>query len=216
MIKLIVFDLDGVLVDSVGIHIKTLNEAIMEIAGSEYVPTNEENEFHYNGLKTSDKLKLLIKEKGLPSTYHDEIWNKKQSLTLSQLLRIQKNVIHCNMFEDLKKTGYKIACCSNSIKQSVLIILSNLGILQYFDLILSNEDVKNAKPHPEIYWSAMSFFNVLPEETIIFEDSPQGILSAKRSGSNVVEINSPNEITFEKIIQSIKNIDEKNNSAQSV
>lgn len=206
MIKLIVFDLDGVLVDSVHIHRNTLNESIKEIAGPQYIPTDEEEELHYNGLKTHDKLHLLIKDKGLPSEYYTEIWNKKQSLTLSELSKIEKNVIHSNMFEDLKKLNYKIACCSNSIKQSVLITLSNLGLLQYFDLILSNEDVKNSKPHPEIYWSAMSFFGVLPEETLIVEDSPKGILSAQRSGAFVIKVELPNEITFNKIIESIKNI----------
>jgi HAD superfamily hydrolase (TIGR01509 family) len=212
MIKLIVFDLDGVLVDSVHIHKNTLNEAIKEIAGSEFIPTDEEEELYYNGLKTHDKLHLLIKDKGLPSKYFTEIWNKKQSLTLSELLKIKKNVVHCNMFEDLKNLEYKIACCSNSIKQSVLITLSNLGLLQYFDLILSNEDVKHSKPHPEIYWSAMSFFGVLPEETIIVEDSPNGLLSAERSGANVIKVKSPNDITSNKIIESIGILNEKNYS----
>lgn len=206
MIKLIVFDLDGVLVDSVHIHKNTLNESIKEIAGSEYVPTEEEDELYYNGLKTHDKIHLLIKDKGLPSKYYNEIWDKKQSLTLSELSKIKKNIIHCNMFDDLKKLDYKIACCSNSIKRSVLITLSNLGILQYFDLILSNEDVKHSKPHPEIYWSAMSFFGVLPEETLIVEDSPKGLLSAKRSGAVVIKVDSPNDITFNKIIETIENI----------
>lgn len=206
MIKLIVFDLDGVLVDSVHIHKNTLNESIKEIAGSEYVPTEEEDELYYNGLKTHDKIQLLIKDKGLPSKHYNEIWDRKQSLTLSELSKIERNIIHCNMFDDLKKLDYKIACCSNSIKRSVLITLSNLGILQYFDLILSNEDVKHSKPHPEIYWSAMSFFGVLPEETLIVEDSPKGLLSAKRSGAVVIKVDSPNDITFNKIIETIEDI----------
>ena len=213
MIKLIVFDLDGVLIDSVNIHINSFNESVKIIAGEEFIPTNEENEKYYNGLKTSDKLNLLTKYKNLPIKYHKEIWDKKQSITINELLKINKNVIHCNMLNDLKNLDFKIACCSNSIKRSVLIILSNLGILPYFDLILSNEDVTNAKPHPEIYWKAMSHFNVLPEQTLILEDSPNGLVSAQKSGSNIFVVNDVSDVTFNNIIEKIKHINDKNYSS---
>ena len=67
------------------------------------------------------------------------------------------------------------------------------------DLILSNEDVKNAKPHPEIYWKAMSIMDVLPEQTLIVEDSPTGLLAANRSGANILRVDNPNDLTEEKI-----------------
>ena len=213
MIKLIAFDLDGVLVDSVDLHTQAFNESIKEVVGIDFIPTEDE---HFNGLKTTDKLKFLSKHKNLPLEYCDEIWKNKQSKTFDLISKIEKNVIHCNMLNDLKEMGYKLSCCSNSIKQSVLFMLSNLGILPYFDLILSNEDVKNAKPHPEMYWNSMSFFGVLPEETLILEDSYNGLISAKKSGANIIKIESLNDVTFEKIIQTIQKIDEKNNSSQSM
>ena len=74
--------------------------------------------------------------------------------------------------------GYKISVCSNSIRKTVLTVLSKLGIMEYMDLIISNEDVKNSKPHPEMYWKAMSVMSCLPEETMIIEDSPYGLLAA--------------------------------------
>ena len=67
------------------------------------------------------------------------------------------------------------------------------------DLILSNEDVKNAKPHPEIYWKAMSMMGVLPEQTLIVEDSPTGLLAANRSRANILRVDNPNDLTEEKI-----------------
>jgi len=72
------------------------------------------------------------------------------------------------------------------------------------DLIISNEDVKNSKPHPEMYWKAMSMMSVLPEETLIVEDSPHGLLAASRSRANVLRVDNPSDLTFEKIQNKLK------------
>jgi hypothetical protein len=98
--------------------------------------------------------------------------------------------------KELISHGYKLACCSNSIRKTVLTVLSKLGIIEYFDLILSNEDVKNSKPHPEMYWKAMSMMGYLPEETLIVEDSPYGLLAAGRSKAYVMRVGSPKEVTY--------------------
>ena len=88
-------------------------------------------------------------------------------------------------------------------------VLSKLDIIQYFDLILSNEDVKNSKPHPEIYWKAISMMQCLPEETLIVEDSPYGLLAASRSKSNVMRVGSPKDITYVNITKHL-NMDKIN------
>jgi dTDP-glucose pyrophosphorylase len=95
--------------------------------------------------------------------------------------------------------GYKLAVCSNSIRKTVLTVLSKFDIIDRFDLILSNEDVQNSKPHPEIYWKAMSKINVLPEETLIIEDSPYGLLAASRSKAHIMRVGSPKEIIYNNI-----------------
>jgi dTDP-glucose pyrophosphorylase len=100
--------------------------------------------------------------------------------------------------------GYKLAVCSNSIRKTVLIVLSKLGIIGSFDLILSNEDVKNSKPHPEIYWKAMSMLECLPEETLIVEDSPYGLLAASRSRAEIMRVKSPDDVTYININKYIK------------
>jgi dTDP-glucose pyrophosphorylase len=78
-------------------------------------------------------------------------------------------------------------------------MLSKIGLIEYLDLILSNEDVKNAKPYPEIYWKAMSIMEVLPEQTLIVEDSPTGLLAASRSRANILRVDNPEDLTQEKI-----------------
>jgi dTDP-glucose pyrophosphorylase len=72
------------------------------------------------------------------------------------------------------------------------------------DLIISNEDVKNSKPHPEMYWKAMSMMGVLPEETLIVEDSPPGLLAASRSRANILRVNNPRDLTKEKLYDKLQ------------
>jgi beta-phosphoglucomutase-like phosphatase (HAD superfamily)/dTDP-glucose pyrophosphorylase len=203
MKKLIVFDLDGVLVEAKEIHYDAFNEALME-EGKEYVISYEEHLSIYDGLKTSNKLTLLSLNKNLPRELHDKIWSRKQEITQKKISLLEKDGRIGSILENLSNSGYKIACCSNSIRKSVIIMLSKLGVIEYFDLILSNEDVKNAKPHPEIYWKAMSMFGVLPEETLIVEDSPPGLLAASRSRADVLRVNNPSDLTLDKIYRKIK------------
>jgi len=192
MIKLVIFDLDGVLVDAKNIHYDALNEAL----GKDYAISWSEHLSKYDGLKTNQKLEMLTKEKGLPIDMHKEIWDKKQQLTLSKLNSLQPSPQLIKCMDTLTKSGYKLAVCSNSIRRTVLTVMAKLGIIQYFDLILSNEDVKNSKPHPEIYWKAISQMGCLPEETLIVEDSPFGLLAASRSKASVMRVASPKEITY--------------------
>jgi dTDP-glucose pyrophosphorylase len=78
-------------------------------------------------------------------------------------------------------------------------MLSKIGLIEYMDLILSNEDVKNSKPHPEIYWKAMSSIGVLPDETLIIEDSPVGLQAAVRSHAEVLRVSNTLDLTLNKI-----------------
>jgi len=204
MVKLIIFDLDGVLVEAKEIHYKTLNAAIEEVAGLEYVIELNEHYSIYDGLKTNQKLELLTKNKKLPSKYHNDIWNKKQKYTISEISNLPVDNRLVEVFKSLRNNGFLLACCSNSIRRSVLILLSKLGLIEYFDLILSNEDVKNNKPHPEIYWKAMSVLSVLPEETLIVEDSPYGLLAAHRSSAEILRVDNPKDLTLDKIMNKIK------------
>jgi beta-phosphoglucomutase-like phosphatase (HAD superfamily)/dTDP-glucose pyrophosphorylase len=199
--KLIIFDLDGVLVEAKTIHFDALNEAL----GPKYAIEWNEHLSKYDGLKTNQKLEMLTKEKGLPIELYKQVWDKKQSLTLQKLSDLKPSTQLQVCISLLVNEGYKIACCSNSIRKTVLTVLSKLGIIEYFDLILSNEDVKNSKPHPEIYWKAISMMGCLPEETLIVEDSPFGLLAASRSKSHVMRVESPKDITYSNIYKHLNN-----------
>ena len=203
MTKLIIFDLDGVLVEAKEIHYNTLNQALREV-GEQYVISEAEHLSTYDGLKTTQKLEMLTKNKGLPSQFYDEIWYRKQHLTIEAISELQTDFDKVELFKELRNMGYKLACASNSIRRSVLVMLAKIGIIEFMDLIISNEDVKNSKPHPEMYWKAMSMMGCLPEETLIVEDSPHGLLAASRSRANVLRVDNPNDLTFEKLETKLK------------
>ena len=207
MIKLIIFDLDGVLVDAKKIHFESLNKAL-----GEYSISWEEHLAIYDGLKTNSKLEILNESKGLPKEDFNRIWNDKQRYTLESLSNLDINTELIRCMDSLSSDGYKLAVCSNSIRKTVFTVLSKFGIIEKFDLILSNEDVNNSKPHPEIYWKAMTKLNIFPEECIIIEDSPCGLLSAFRSNANILRVTDPVEITYENIKNHIENRKMKNKS----
>ena len=206
MVKLIIFDLDGVLVDTKEIHYVSLNEAL----GDKYSISWEEHLGKYDGLKTNQKLKLLNVEKKLPIESNEFVWDKKQKLTLEKLSLIKPSEILIDTLKKLNNSGYKIACCSNSIRKTVLMVLSKLGIIEFFDYIVSNEDVNNSKPHPEMYWKTISQMGLLPEETLIIEDSPFGLLAASRSKSHIMRVTSPDEVTFDNINKYLNNLKMEN------
>ena len=202
MTKLIIFDLDGVLVEAKQIHYDTLNQALREI-DEKYVISEAEHLSTYDGLKTTQKLEMLTKNKGLGTEFYDRIWYRKQHLTIEAISELQPDLQKIELFKELRNMGYKLAVASNSIRRSVLVMLAKIGIIEYMDLIISNEDVKNSKPHPEMYWKAMSMMGVLPEETLIVEDSPHGLLAASRSRASVLRVDNPKDLTLEKIVNKL-------------
>ena len=200
MIKLVLFDLDGVLIDAKKLHYDALNSAL----GEKYFITEEEHHDLYDGRKTFEKLELLSEKKNLPVSKHSEIYRKKQEITIkliSQLQQIDEIVL---LFQNLERQGYEIGVCSNSIRRTVLTALAKTNLMEYCSVILSNEDVKNSKPHPEMYWKAMSIMGRLPEETLIVEDSPPGLLAAERSRANYLRVNNPYDVTRQKILSNLK------------
>src|SRR6056300_509042 len=200
MIKLVLFDLDGVLIDAKRIHYEALNEAL----GVTYAISEEEHTNIYDGRKTREKLEMLTSKKGLPQSLHDKIYNLKQQITIQKISKLKQIDEIKNLFVELEQQGYYIGVCTNSIRRTALTALSKTNLIEHCSIILSNEDVKNSKPHPEIYWKAMSMMEVLPEETLIIEDSPPGLLSASRSRAKYIRVIDPYDLTREKVFNNLQ------------
>ena len=201
-IKGVFFDLDGVLVEAKLIHYDALNEALpsgYEISWKDHLSI-------YDGLKTNQKLEMLHERQGLPKSSFQDIWNIKQELTQEKLKSLNRSEELQRVFQSLRDRGIKVAVCSNSIRATVVTVLSKLGIIELVDLFISNEDVSNSKPHPEMYWKAMIQFNLNPSDVLIVEDSPHGLKAATNSGANVLRVKNPSEVTVENINANIMNL----------
>ena len=199
MIKLVLFDLDGVLIDAKQLHYDALNNAL----GEKYAINEEEHRNVYDGLKTRQKLDMLSIRKGLPVEEHDRIFDEKQQKTIELLKELTPIDEIKSLFIELEEQGYKIGVCSNSIRRTVLTALAKTLLIEHCSVILSNEDVQNSKPHPEMYWKAMSIMKCLPEETVIIEDSPPGLLAAARSKAKYIRVDNPYDVTREKIMNNL-------------
>lgn len=199
MIKLIIFDMDGVLIDAKDLHYEALNLAIEKYAPGLGI-SRDEHVSIYDGMTTNSKLKLLTKNKGLNSNLYDLIWNEKQKETriLVNTEFVYDDRIR-SILKQLSDAGYTLAVASNSIRKTVSQMLFKKGFIEYIDFIFSNDDVKFPKPNSEIYLKCMISAGVSPNETIIIEDSPIGIKGAVNSGAFVLQVKNSEDLTLKKI-----------------
>ena len=200
--KLVIFDLDGVLIDSRDVHYDALNSALIKI-NPKFVVTREEHLSKYDGLGTTMKLKMLTELKGLPVEYHDQVWKEKQRQTIDILQKLPENKTAISIMKQLKKDGWKIAVASNSIRETIITALNAIGVLGYIEYIVSNEDVKHHKPYPEMYWKCMTALNALPQNTVIVEDSHIGRQGAIASGGHLYGIKDADDLLKDKFFDMI-------------
>lgn len=204
-IKAILFDMDGVLIEAKDWHYEALNEALRlfghEISRQDHLTT-------FDGLPTRDKLNLISETSFLPISLHGFVNEMKQHYTRTQIeLKCKPLFQHEYALSKLKKEGYKIAVCSNSIRASIDNMMEKAALTQYLDLIMSNEDVTKGKPNPEIYTTAMQRLGVLPEECLILEDNKNGIAAAKASGGNLLQIVEVTDVNYKNIRNRINEIE---------
>jgi len=198
MTKLVIFDLDGVLIESRELHYQSLNDALRSI-DPKYVIDRDEHLAIYDGLNTTRKLKLLTESKGLPSEFHDMVWQRKQLATFDLIKKFPVDDKLVDIFTKLKSAGYMIAVASNSIRETVKLSLLKIGVMEYVDYWVSNQDVEHPKPYPEMYWQCMTACKALPRDTLIVEDSHIGRQGALDSGAVLLAVEDSHDVTWEKI-----------------
>ena len=197
MIKAIIFDLDGVLVDTKQIHFEALNAALRKYK-FEKISIDDHIKV-FDGLPTNEKLKILQKKKNLPKKYFLKINKYKQKVTTEILKKnIKKNNKIIHMMKNLHGK-YKIAVATNAVNSTLKICLNKLGISKYVDFKLSNEDIVNPKPNPEIYLRIFIKFGIYPSEALIIEDSHYGREAAISSGAKLLPIKKIDELDLKKI-----------------
>ena len=208
MIKLIIFDLDGVLVDARELHYNALNDALFLI-DEKYVINRDEHLSTYDGLSTTKKLNLLTKNKGLPKSLHNQVWKTKQQMTLKLIDEFSVDERIRDILKKLKSENYTIACATNSIRETAKLQLIRKGFFEYIDFMYSNQDVKNPKPNSEMYLRCMIKAEVNPNETLIIEDSHIGRKGAISSGGILCGVKDTKDVTYNKIKKYINDMNDE-------
>ena len=210
-IKAILFDMDGVLIEAKDWHYESLNQAL----GLFGVPISRFDHLRtFDGLPTRKKLEMLSVERNLPTELHEFLNTLKQIYTQEIVMqKCRPKFVHEKALAHLKSMGYQMAVCSNSVRASVELMMEKAGLISYFDLLISNEDVTNGKPDPEMYLTAMKRLGVSSRECLILEDNENGIKAAIASKGHLMRISDVQDVNLEDILSKINEIEKSGVSA---
>ena len=180
MIKNIIFDFDGVLVDSEILVAKAFSKYMQELG----IKTNEKEFANLAGKKTVEVIDILSEKYSLKDKkkFFDDIMNIASNIYKKEL----KTVVGVEEF--LKKSKHNLYIGSNSMKNRILDGLKRVGLEKYFNPnhIYSFDLVDNPKPHPDIYLKAVNDNDLIIDETIIIEDSVVGVNAGKNAKIKVI------------------------------
>ncbi len=180
MIKNIIFDFDGVLVDSEILVAKAFSKYMQELG----IKTNEKEFANLAGKKTVEVIDILSEKYSLKDKqkFFDEIMNIASNIYKKEL----KTVVGVEEF--LGKSKHNLYIGSNSMKDRILDGLKRVGLEKYFNPnhIYSFDLVDNPKPHPDIYLKAVNDNDLIIDETIIIEDSVVGVNAGKNAKIKVI------------------------------
>ena len=204
MIDTIIFDLDGVLIDSKNIHYIALNKALEKTKIS-YSISFEDHLKIFDGLPTNEKLKILFEKNVIKKNHFSKIKKEKNKIT-NDLFKKQISY-NKTVFELIKKLSkkYKLGVATNAIESTLKLSLKKLKIKNFIKSAVSNQNLTFAKPHPEIYLRSLINLKSIPKNTLILEDSHYGRIAAKESGCNLMPIKSINDVNYVNIINFINN-----------
>lgn len=189
MHKMVIFDMDGVLIDSEGFY-KEINQQYFKELG---VPITEEEYEGFIGI-SANLMWSYIKEKG------------ELSQDVDTLKKVEKDRKYAYLAEEslspmpgipaflnrLKEQNYAISLASSSPRKNIEVIVQKLDIASYFDCVVSGEEVKNGKPAPDIFLKAATEVDLASENCCVIEDSNNGSRAAKAAGMQCVGLRSPN------------------------
>ena len=186
MIKGIIFDMDGTIVDSLPYH----HEAWKIFFNENKVENFSEKLNQYKGGGTLDLMRTVYgnqyskKELKKMSEDKEMIFRKIYKGEIKQILGFKK------FLDELKSKDIMVGLASNAIRKNVSMIINELGIYDHFDSVICGDEVTKGKPNPEMFNETIDRFNINKDECLIFEDSLEGVLAAKNSGVKVIGITS--------------------------
>ncbi len=190
MFKALIFDMDGVIIDSEPLYHKantnTFNKLKIKVSQDEYNSYVGTNGFYmWSNIKEKHNLKQSVEEliKIENDGFIELLLNMKDPKPITGI----KSLINI-----LKKNNIIMAIASSSIKRSIYAVLDTLNIKDMFKKIVSGEDIKNGKPAPDIFLKVAELININPKNCLVIEDSRNGVLAAKSAGMKCIGYQNPN------------------------
>ncbi|MBQ6335233.1 MAG: HAD family phosphatase [Erysipelotrichaceae bacterium] len=183
MIKGLLFDLDGVLIDSEAWH-QRLNERCLKDLGCDDIDPKDFYALIGSG-KGFDAWEKIYE--GIPAKYKAS--NFKETFRSYKMKQFDyppfEEIIFPDVktaLQDLKNQGYRLSCCSSSSQVYIEKALNDCEIADCFELIITGHDFSQSKPNPEIYLTAMNKLGLEKDECLVIEDSPYGLEAGKNAG----------------------------------
>lgn len=188
MAKAVIFDNDGVIIDSEPLHI----EADLQILAEYGIEWKNSDLHRFIGVKDDVMWKTLQGELGLPvspEALKEKKGRIRDGVFTAERIRPIDGIPE--LFAALKAAGWKVAVASSSSRSLIGPWLETMGLGVLLDAFVAGDDVVNPKPHPEPYLRAASLLGVLPSDCTAIEDSPHGIASAKAAGCRCIGFRNP-------------------------
>jgi HAD superfamily hydrolase (TIGR01509 family) len=208
MIRAILFDLDGVLVDADKWHFNALNVALQH---SEIEPISwQEHLTIYKGIPTKEKLRILSERKGLPRDLWETISASKQEVTRDIIRKFCTPDPEKVEMMKLLSQRFTVGVCSNAIRDTVELMLERSGLAGFVHFSLSNQDVQQPKPSPAIYEKAFEHLRIKPHEAVIVEDSDVGKRAAIASRGVLCSVAGPHEVNFYRVLKTVQEAQQVN------
>jgi len=182
--KAIIFDMDGVLIDSPKYVWKSFNI----ILGEEGVHIGDEIVKKYLGKRLKDQLQMWKEDFKIKDHNIEDFSKRAGELELGFYKKELNDLNVKNIIVNLKKSGFKLALATSSLKWRADKILNILKIKDYFKVMITAEDVEKGKPNPEMFLKAAEKLNVKSEECVVIEDAVNGIQAAKNAGMKTIAL----------------------------
>lgn len=181
--KAVIFDLDGVLIDSEPLHTMADNQLLFQIGI--LVPENYFDKFV--GLTNKAMWEEIKKDYSITLSA-EELMDLQMPLKLKLLQEKDYKPVPgiIELLECIKKMKFQMAIASSSPRQFIETVIEKIKIRQYFTLWLSGEEVVRSKPQPDIFLKVAKLLKVNPHECIVIEDSTSGLIAAKRAGMRCI------------------------------
>ncbi|HEC21223.1 MAG TPA: HAD family phosphatase [Candidatus Peregrinibacteria bacterium] len=181
-VSAIIFDMDGVLANTMPIHFQTQHQALKEVGIDIAMSEIEANA----GVPTKEMYQKFKEEKGLD--FDIEKAFQRKIFLVNSFFRKEVEPIPgvVDLINQIQKAGFKIGLATSSPRETAEIILKTIRIHHYFEIITSFEDITKGKPDPEIFLLAAKKLGVNPEECVVVEDTRAGVTSAKAAGLKCV------------------------------